>query len=208
MDGGVLPFHFINTVYAWKGENLYEYLKTYDELLEWCHKVKIFPSPQLDQLREYALKHPKNKELAFEQIKNARNILYRFFSGIAGPGIEQSILQQYNILLSKALVHFEWKPSKNALLFSIKKNETDLLLPLWKIIQSSHQLLLDKEDYKIKECSQCGWIFLDETRNNSRRWCNTATCGSVEKMQRYYQKKLNLRIYRKGAEVRYKSRIT
>jgi predicted RNA-binding Zn ribbon-like protein len=188
LDGGTLSFHFINTVYAWKGENLHEYLNTYEEVLEWCNKVKILPPDLLIGLREYASKHLKKKQQAFEQIIHVRWILYRFFSGISATGVEPSILKQYNTLLNQALAHFEWKPLKRELHFTLKENAADLLQPLWMIVRASHQLLLETNYERIKECSRCGWIFLDETKNNNRRWCNPSTCGSVEKMHRYYQK--------------------
>jgi predicted RNA-binding Zn ribbon-like protein len=188
LDGGTLPFHFVNTVYAWKGENLHEYLNSYEDVLEWCNKVKSLPTHLLTGLREYASKHPKKKLEALEYIKHARRILYQFFSGVAATGIETSILNQYNTLLNQALAHFEWKPQKKELHFTLKENATDLLQPLWMVLKASHQLLLETNDERIKECSRCGWIFLDETKNNNRRWCNPSTCGSVEKMHRYYQK--------------------
>jgi predicted RNA-binding Zn ribbon-like protein len=188
LDGGTLPFDFINTVYAWKGENLHEYLISYEEFLKWCAKVKMLPVTLLTKLEKFASKHPLKKEQAFAQIKDARQLLYHFFSGVASSGIEHSLLKQYNTLLSVALEHFEWQTVKRNLHFILKKDDTDLLLPLWVIINSSHQLLLEMDFGRIKECSRCGWIFLDETKNNSRRWCNPSTCGSVEKMNRYYQK--------------------
>ena len=32
----------------------------------------------------------------------------------------------------------------------------------------------------------CGWLFLDQTRNHSRRWCSMATCGNKHKARRHY----------------------
>ncbi|MFD0480100.1 CGNR zinc finger domain-containing protein [Nonomuraea thailandensis] len=39
------------------------------------------------------------------------------------------------------------------------------------------------------ECPSCGWLFLDTTRNGSRRWCSMAMCGSQVKSRRYYAAK-------------------
>lgn len=191
LDGGTLPFHFINTVYAWKGENLHEYLNSYKEVLEWCHKVKIFPLSLLTKLKKFSSKNSQKKQEAFEHMIKMRKLLYLFFSGIAGSGVEPSVLKQYNTLLYQALANFEWKHIKKELHFVLKEDATDLLLPLWMIVKASHQLLFETDDERIKECSRCGWVFLDRTRNNNRRWCNPSTCGSVEKMHRYYQKTKN-----------------
>ncbi|MEQ4205095.1 CGNR zinc finger domain-containing protein [Actinopolymorpha sp. B9G3] len=38
---------------------------------------------------------------------------------------------------------------------------------------------------RLKRCAECRWIFLDESRNNSRRWCSMKGCGARAKMRRY-----------------------
>jgi predicted RNA-binding Zn ribbon-like protein len=188
LDGGILPFHFINTVYAWRGENLHEYLNSYEELLEWCNKVRMLPNSRLTELREFAIAHPKKKQQAFANAKQLRRTLYQFFSGVAGQVFEPAVLQQYNRFVRDTLVHFEWQPIAKLPQYILKDQTTDLRVPLWMIVHASHRLLFEVEFTRIKECSRCGWIFLDKTRNNKRRWCNPSSCGSVEKMHRYYQK--------------------
>jgi predicted RNA-binding Zn ribbon-like protein len=42
---------------------------------------------------------------------------------------------------------------------------------------------------RVKACGGCGWLFVDRTRNGSRRWCISAMCGSRDKARRYYHRK-------------------
>ncbi|MBV8216176.1 MAG: CGNR zinc finger domain-containing protein, partial [Verrucomicrobia bacterium] len=44
---------------------------------------------------------------------------------------------------------------------------------------------------KVRQCAgeDCGWLFLDLTKNHSRRWCDMEDCGSKAKAKRYYRKK-------------------
>nr|WP_272885753.1 CGNR zinc finger domain-containing protein [Fictibacillus marinisediminis] len=39
------------------------------------------------------------------------------------------------------------------------------------------------------EGGTCGWIFIDTTRNRSRRWCSMDDCGNPEKARRHYKRK-------------------
>ena len=57
--------------------------------------------------------------------------------------------------------------------------------PLWPVGRSAGELLLHGDLDRVGECPGCGWLFLDTTRNGSRRWCSMATCGSRDKMARY-----------------------
>ena len=42
---------------------------------------------------------------------------------------------------------------------------------------------------RVKTCSGCGWLFVDRTRNNSKRWCIAALCGNRDKARRHYHRK-------------------
>ncbi len=42
---------------------------------------------------------------------------------------------------------------------------------------------------RIKTCGGCGWLFVDRTRNASRRWCISALCGNRDKARRHYHRK-------------------
>jgi predicted RNA-binding Zn ribbon-like protein len=46
-------------------------------------------------------------------------------------------------------------------------------------------LLRDGPLDRLKLCDACPWLFLDTSRNHSRRWCSMNECGSRLKMRRY-----------------------
>jgi len=39
----------------------------------------------------------------------------------------------------------------------------------------------------LKRCpaDNCRWLFLDRTKNRSRRWCDMATCGNQAKARKH-----------------------
>jgi predicted RNA-binding Zn ribbon-like protein len=60
--------------------------------------------------------------------------------------------------------------------------------PLWLIIDASAALLTSSDLYHIRECREetCRWLFLDQSKNQSRRWCDMRLCGNRAKAQRFY----------------------
>ena len=60
--------------------------------------------------------------------------------------------------------------------------------PLWPIAVSALDLLRDGPLDRLKACEDCPWLFLDTSRNHSRRWCSMADCGTRVKMRRYRAK--------------------
>ena len=55
---------------------------------------------------------------------------------------------------------------------------------------SALALLIDRHEIdRVKMCegSDCGWLFVDESRGRNRRWCRMETCGNRAKARRHYR---------------------
>ena len=57
--------------------------------------------------------------------------------------------------------------------------------PLWPIAVAAVDLLRSERLARVKQCDNCNWLFLDRSRNGSRRWCSMDECGVHTKMRRY-----------------------
>lgn len=193
LDGGVLCFDFINTVHSWRDdEQQHEYLDSYSTLVQWSAKVDILSAKRRKQLQQYASQHAEQAVKALEKIKQVRQLLYQFFAIIAAGNIEalpDDLLHKFNTVLSDALSHIRFSKHNSRLGQDWKEDNTDLLQPLWIVMKSAYDILTGEDPQRIKECPACGWMFLDHTKNNKRRWCNPHSCGSIEKTKKYYQKK-------------------
>lgn len=63
----------------------------------------------------------------------------------------------------------------------------DLGRILWPVALSAAELLTGEKASRLRSCDGdgCGWLFLDESRNRSRRWCDMSDCGNRAKVRRY-----------------------
>jgi predicted RNA-binding Zn ribbon-like protein len=57
------------------------------------------------------------------------------------------------------------------------------------ILQSAVELAFSPDLDRVKICPACGWLFIDRTRNSSKRWCITALCGNRSKLRRHYRRR-------------------
>jgi predicted RNA-binding Zn ribbon-like protein len=66
-------------------------------------------------------------------------------------------------------------------------NEADPHLPLWLLTQSAADLLTSAAAQSIRACADpgCRWLFLDTSKNHSRRWCDMKICGNRMKARRF-----------------------
>jgi len=69
--------------------------------------------------------------------------------------------------------------------------ENDPLLPLYLILQDCQELLTSDDLNRLRICAaeECGWLFIDRSKNGTRRWCDMADCGNLDKQRRHYRRK-------------------
>jgi predicted RNA-binding Zn ribbon-like protein len=65
---------------------------------------------------------------------------------------------------------------------------------LWPVVQATVELLTSPDAERVRICEavlakECDWLFLDLSRNHSRRWCSMKDCGNRAKARRHYQRK-------------------
>jgi predicted RNA-binding Zn ribbon-like protein len=61
----------------------------------------------------------------------------------------------------------------------------ELDAPVWPLVHSALELVTDGPLERVSQCGRCRWLFLDTTKNHSRRWCSMEGCGTDAKMERY-----------------------
>ncbi len=57
-----------------------------------------------------------------------------------------------------------------------------------QIAISAAELLTGPDLHRVRECGNetCGWLFLDNSKNQSRKWCEMDSCGNKMKARRHY----------------------
>ncbi|EFH09350.1 CGNR zinc finger domain-containing protein, partial [Teichococcus cervicalis] len=67
----------------------------------------------------------------------------------------------------------------------------DLRLPLLPVAVSALALAVSERRAQVRRCAdaQCGWVFLDESRNRTRLWCSMEDCGNRAKARAHYARR-------------------
>lgn len=60
---------------------------------------------------------------------------------------------------------------------------------LRRVAYAAHALLTGDQLHRVKRCAGCPWLYLDQSKNLSRRWCTMDDCGKNEKMRRYVERR-------------------
>lgn len=186
--GGALCLDFANTVNVRPAPE-HDYLLGYSDLVGWAQKVGILSPSLAGQLQKQAKKNASEAESVLHEARGMRELLYRLFSHIADgsepdDGDKQVLMRAYGEAVSNGQLTKEDQHYKTA--WNVGRSLDAIL---WPIVHSAGELLLSEELRQVKECPSCGWLFLDTSKNQSRRWCSMSTCGARDKMRRYHKRK-------------------
>jgi predicted RNA-binding Zn ribbon-like protein len=183
---------FTNTVSNHASEHPGEMLFHYEDLLTWIGKVGLMHEEQVQKLRREASNQPEECAAVFAKSLQLREAIYRIFvartKGKSPADRDLAILNSVlTHLTSGAQVvyrsgEFEW---------GWDFDENALEVPLWIIALSAVDLLTSEHVKWVGQCADeegCGWLFVDTSKNHSRRWCDINDCGNRAKQRRYQQR--------------------
>ena len=189
LDGGILCLDFVNSVRN-RFENLVRIIITPEDRLLWNFRIQTCDISTEQQLIRYISENHGKANRELKRIIRAREVLYRIF---------RKTVQKEHPLIDD-IRFFNQELSFSFRFLNIEVNERLEIIPTWNykesglintllpILKSSYELLTSGLKDHMKECPNCGWLYLDKRRNSSRRWCNMKTCGNTEKTKKYYYK--------------------
>jgi predicted RNA-binding Zn ribbon-like protein len=192
--GGDPSIDLVNTV-DWVGDDLdHDRLIDYDRLTRWAEGAGIISAPVGARLRRAAAGRSREAAAAVTAAGWLRWVLQRLFTAVATGESPGSALDEFNDLLADALPRMRLaSPSfsgRRPLTLTWRGMGDDLASPLWPVVWSAAQLLASDEASSIHVCAapDCGWLYVDRSRNRLRRWCQMETCGTREKSRRRYRR--------------------
>jgi predicted RNA-binding Zn ribbon-like protein len=190
LSGGALCLDFANT-WGDRGRAETDSLRSYSDLLAFARQAGILNRGQQARCAESATHDPDAASTTLSSARSLRDSLYRIFAALAAAQPPTAAdLERLNAALPEGLsrLRLERRGAEFALTWA--PSEPSLAAPLWPILRSAAELLVSEERRQIRECASqaCSWLFLDRSRNRSRRWCSMETCGNRAKARRHYHR--------------------
>jgi predicted RNA-binding Zn ribbon-like protein len=190
--GGVLCLDFTNTASWHASYRSTEHLNDFCDLLRWSNEYGIIGPDTKLALSEGAERNPAGALTILTRARKLREGLYRIFVAVSqrkSPG--RPDMQLLNETLDQAPVRFEVQHEESGFSGKRMTGGSEFATVLGPVAWSAAELLTSENLHRIKRCADdtCGWLFLDNTKNRSRRWCDMGDCGSRAKAKRYYRRK-------------------
>lgn len=190
LAGGAPCLDFVNTML--NDDTIVERLHSYQDLLTLTRRLQLLDKGVVDRLAREAIKNPDQAHRIFDKARAARTSMLHVFQALASGGAKQiqpAELSSFNQYIHEALGKRQFTVFRNQLRTTWNYPPDALMQPVWLFILSACELLNTKNQSMIKQCGACAWLFLDETKNHRRKWCDMKTCGANQKARRFYQRK-------------------
>lgn len=190
-DGGDLAIDFANTVGGTR-ETPTEHLHAYADLAAWAKQARTIAPAEARELLREAQRRPRESEAVLRRARELREAIFRVFAARAeGARPAAADLALLNAALASAMARARVAPSADGYAWSWDAGARDLDRVLWPVARAAADLLVSERAELVKTCASdtCDWLFIDRSRNRSRRWCDMSDCGNRAKVRRYFERK-------------------
>jgi predicted RNA-binding Zn ribbon-like protein len=190
---GRLCLDFANTASGRGGPKQLDHLRRYEDLAAWAVHAGAIERPAALELLRQAEAAPDAAAALLVRALALRELCHRLAMTLAAGGqpapadLAGAAAAWRSALatatLAPAGARFDWRWPADDL------GAGWLLGPLALDLIA---LLIGPDLARLKRCpgADCGWVFLDRSRNGRRRWCEMRICGNRAKARRHHERRL------------------
>ena len=190
--GGRLCLDFVNTVGGRSGSDITEdKLVDYSDLVAWAVHAGLVSPGEGDRLFVESERDPDIASQVFARALALREAVYQIARcAIRSIPPRPPDLERLNSELTEAFSGIRLEPGEKHYQWNWPEVGKTLDRLLWPIADSAAELLTHEDLTRLKECGgqNCGWLFLDTSKNGRRQWCDMRDCGNLAKVRKFREK--------------------
>jgi predicted RNA-binding Zn ribbon-like protein len=177
----------VNTLdWRFRDEGAEELLPSYDDLLRFSAQSAILTAKQIRQiLRTTTESAAADALVACRELREAAADVFYAVVDDRNPAASQ--IKALGRFFKEACEHQQLAWSGSRLAWEWPASESGAELPLWMLSLSTTRLLTSDDMGRLRACEKpdCRWLFLDTSKNHTRRWCDMKICGNRMKARRF-----------------------
>jgi predicted RNA-binding Zn ribbon-like protein len=192
--GGHRALDLVNTVERGRGERR-DHLTDPTALLTWASRAGLVDDGEARAVADAWERDPASGLAALAAVREVREALHRALLAAMAieapdPGALERLRQRWVAALGRARLALD--PGRASATRLVVGTETATLIAD-RVAVGAVEVLRDAELARLRRCPPeaggCGWVFLDRSRNGSRRWCRMADCGTTVKARRLTERR-------------------
>jgi len=169
-----------------------ERFPSYPDVVGWAWRAGVLNAEEAARLDRLATRNPTGALAVWERALKLRSALQGLFTAIAlGKRVRPAWLEALNEELASAMARSQVLPTDSGFTWVWAQGGKALDSMLWPVARSAADLLTAGLLSSIRVCEgrDCGWLFLDTSRNRTRRWCDMKICGNRAKARQFRERR-------------------
>ncbi len=187
LSGGNLALDFSNTLDLRGTDSPRELLVSYDDLVGWSRQAGALSQAEAEGMRTLAASRPRAALSVLQRARDLREVLFEMCAAVASGAVPpERTISALNDTLSETGLHVAFEFTHQRFEWGwVEKRSLDRML--WPVGRSAADLLTSPDIARVRRCAgdTCGWLFIDRSKNGSRRWCDMTVCGNRNKVRRF-----------------------
>jgi predicted RNA-binding Zn ribbon-like protein len=182
---------FANTVSGRTSAAPIEKLTSFEALLDWARQSGLLKPDDAERMAARAKRRGEEAAGVLQRAVAVRELLNHTLAATSTRRTPHAAtLDALSQQLGGWYCHGRLVPCQDALQW-IYAGGDDLERVLWEVARVVSRLLTSSRLARVRACAadDCGWWFLDDTKNASRRWCDMKICGNREKIRRFRKRR-------------------
>ena len=168
-----------------------ELLASYDDLLRFAFESRLLTQQAAKKLKHLDSSAAERSEVLHE-VRELREALAAIaYAQLDGKRLSASALVTLEDYFKQASFHRHLTADQLRPVWSWRSLDCQVAAPVWLLAQATEDFLLSDRSHELRYCASetCRWLFLDASKNQSRRWCDMKVCGNRMKARRFYARK-------------------
>lgn len=190
--GGHLALDFTNTADWHASAAPRELLDGFDDLVIWARDAGALTELEAVGYAEQAVLRREESALIFQKALDLREAIYGLLrASLQDEAPPRGDLDTLNRMLARANYHRQIGFEGGGYRWQLDSADLPLEAIIWPLLWAAADLLTSDQLQRVGQCADdrgCGWLFLDTSKNQSRRWCDMRACGNRAKALRYSQR--------------------
>lgn len=195
MLGGDPAVDFVNTASLWSSGDPVDRLGDAEGFLNWVRAAGLADEKELAEAQNALRRDPAAAAAMFDLAVRLRAALKRIFDAAAhGARVQDVDLALLKDLACRARTFRDLIQIDGGFEDRWTKYAPSIEKPLLAIALAAERLLREAPLDRLHACGGegCEWMFLDLSKNASRRWCSMATCGNAAKVKKFRSRKKSM----------------
>jgi predicted RNA-binding Zn ribbon-like protein len=181
---------FVNTIDPREGTPQVEHLHRYGDLVAWAGRAGVSSATEVRRMTREAADDPAAAARAFLRAVALREAVYAIFGAVAARRpVSADDVQKLQAAYREAIAHSRLTETGRRFQWQLTGG---LDAVRYRIARHAVALLESKMLGRVRRCpgsGDCGWLFLDGSKNASRRWCSMEGCGNRAKLRRFLRRR-------------------